>query len=66
MRPLTMSVVILVSLGGACTRHPTYGGKPAPAVPVDTLNGQPTRSHGSSKPPDHPARGESDSPPPPP
>jgi hypothetical protein len=65
MRSLMLVVLLILVVTAGCRRHPTYGVTPAPAVPSDTLNGEP-RTHDSPRPPDQPARGETDSPPPPP
>jgi hypothetical protein len=50
MRPPTWPALLMLAIAGACTRHPTYGSKPTPAVATDTLNGHP-RSPGEPRPP---------------
>lgn len=57
-------VVLFLSMAIAGCGHPTYGRKPNPAAPTDTLTGEP-RSHAPPRVPNQPVRDEPDAPPPP-
>ncbi len=59
----SMLLFLLLIATGGCG-HPTYGRKPGPATPTDTLNGEP-RSHASPTVPEQPVREEPNAPPPP-
>ena len=60
VQPLLLLLLLAISGCG----HPTYGRKPSPASPTDTLKGEP-RSHAPAAVPDQPVRGEPNDPPPP-